>query len=84
MVKALLEYGMDVYGYDLLLSREEIEGFGVKAREELDGIKLDAVFLAVAHEQFRVLGEGELAKTIKGCPVVVNVKGINGGSSCTL
>lgn len=62
MVKALLEYRVDVYGYDPLLIREEIEGFGVKAREELDGMKPDCVILAVAHEQFRVLGEGELAK----------------------
>ena len=85
MVKALLEYRVDVYGYDPLLSREEIEGFGVKAREELDGAKPDAIILAVAHEQFRVLGEGELAKTIKGCPVVVDVKGVLGGNSnCTL
>jgi len=29
MVKALQEYRVDVYGYDPLLSREEIEGFGV-------------------------------------------------------
>ena len=34
------------------------------------------VTLAVAHEQFRVLGEGELAKIIKDCPVVVDVKGV--------
>jgi len=43
------------------------------------------VILAVAHEEFRVLEEGELAKTIKDCPVVVDVKGVLGGSSsCTL
>jgi hypothetical protein len=36
----LQEYRVDVYGYDPLLSREEIEGFGVKAQEELDGAKL--------------------------------------------
>ena len=39
MVKALQEYRVDVYGYDPLLSREEIEGFGVKAAGELDGVK---------------------------------------------
>ena len=39
MVKALQEYRVDVYGYDPLLSLEEIEGFGVKAREELNGAK---------------------------------------------
>jgi len=29
MVKELREFGVDVYGYDPLLSKEEIEGFGV-------------------------------------------------------
>jgi len=77
MVKALQEYRVDVYGYDPLLSREEIEGFGVKVREELNGAKPDCVILAVAHEQFRVLGDdGELARAIKDCPVVVDVKGV--------
>ena len=77
MVKALLEYRVDVYGYDPLLSREEIEGFGVKTVVELDEVKPDCLIMAVAHEQFRVLGDnGELAKTIKDCPVVVDVKGV--------
>ena len=31
MVKELKEFGVDDYGYDPLLSREEIERFGVKA-----------------------------------------------------
>ncbi len=84
MVKVLQEYSPDVYGYDSLLSREEIEGFGVKARGELDGAKPDCVILAVVHEQFKVLDEGELARAIKDCPVVVDVKGILRGSSCTL
>lgn len=79
MVKALKEYKVDVYGYDPLLSREEIEGFGVKA---LDGVKPDCVILAVAHEEFK--GTGEMAGAIKGCSVVVDVKGVLGGSSCTL
>jgi UDPglucose 6-dehydrogenase/UDP-N-acetyl-D-galactosamine dehydrogenase len=85
MVKALQEYKVDVYGYDPLLSKKEIEGFGVKAVEELTGAKPDAIVLAVAHEQFRILGEGELAKTIKHCPVVVDVKGVLKDSNiCTL
>jgi len=85
MVEALQEYRVDVYGYDPLLSRREIEGFGVKAVDELTGAKPDAIILAVAHEQFRILGEGELAKTMKDCPVVVDVKGVlKDSNNCTL
>ncbi len=42
MVKELKEFGVDVYGYDPLLSKEEIEGFGVKALDELN-VKVDCV-----------------------------------------
>ena len=31
MVKELKEFGVDIYGYDPLLSKEEFEGFGAKA-----------------------------------------------------
>ncbi|MDI6886585.1 MAG: nucleotide sugar dehydrogenase, partial [archaeon] len=31
MVKELKEFGVEIYGYDPLLDKEEIEGFGVKA-----------------------------------------------------
>lgn len=79
MVKALKEYRMDVCGYDPLLSRKEIEGFGVKVQ---DGVKPDCVIQAVAHEEFK--GAGEMAEAIKDCPVVVDVKGVLGGCSCTL
>lgn len=76
MVKVLQEYKVDVYGYDLLLSHKEIEGFGVKAVDMLEGAKPDVIILAVAHEQFRVLDDGVVAKTIKDCPVVVDVMGV--------
>jgi len=35
MVKELKEFGVTVYGYDPLLSKEEIEAFGVKALDDL-------------------------------------------------
>jgi len=35
MARALQEYRVDVYGYDPLLSREEIEGFGVKVLDDV-------------------------------------------------
>jgi len=81
IVKVLQEYKADVYGYDPLLSLKEIEGFGVKALEKLTAVKPDAIILAVAHGQFRILYEGELNKNIKDCPVVVDVKGVLKGDN---
>ena len=76
MVKALQEYKVDVYGYDPLLSRKEIEGFGIKAVERLSEIKIDCIILAVSHEQFRALDFTDLEKAMKNCPAIVDVKGV--------
>jgi UDPglucose 6-dehydrogenase/UDP-N-acetyl-D-galactosamine dehydrogenase len=51
MVKELKEFGIDIYGYDPLLSKEELEAFGVKALDNLD-VKMDCVIVAVAHDEF--------------------------------
>jgi len=48
------EFGVEAYGYDPLLSKEEIKGFGVNALDELDvKIKMDGVIVAVAHDEFK-------------------------------
>ena len=40
--------------YDPLLSKEEIEGFGVNALDNLDvKLKMDGVIVAVAHDEFK-------------------------------
>ena len=53
MVKELKEFGIDGYGYDPLLSKEEIEPFGVKnALDELN-VMVDCVIVAVAHNEFK-------------------------------
>ena len=52
MVKELKEFGIEVFGYDPLLSKEEIEAFGVKALDGLN-VKVDCVVVAAAHDEFK-------------------------------
>ena len=52
MVKELKEFGVNVYGYDPLLSKEEMEAFGVKVLDEFNVI-MDCVIMAVAHDEFK-------------------------------
>ena len=52
MLKELKEFGIKIYGYDPLLSKEGIEAFGVKSSAKLD-VKMDCVIVAVAHEEFK-------------------------------
>jgi UDPglucose 6-dehydrogenase/UDP-N-acetyl-D-galactosamine dehydrogenase len=54
MVKELKEFGVEAYGYDPLLSKEEIVKFGVNALDNLDvKVKMDGVIVAVAHDEFK-------------------------------
>ena len=52
MVKELKEFGIEAYGYDPLLSKEELEAFGVKALDNLD-VKMDCVIVALGHDEFK-------------------------------
>jgi len=61
IVKELKEFGVDVYGYDPLLSKEEIEAFDVKSLDELE-VKVDCVIGAVAHDEFRRMRLKDIAK----------------------
>ena len=75
IVKELKEFGIEVYGYDPLLSKKEIEGFGVKALDELN-VKADCVIVAVAHNAFREIALGDLKEMMNGNPVLVDVRGM--------
>ncbi len=77
MVKELKEFGVDVYGYDPMLSKEEIEGFGVKALDNLDvKLKMDGVIVAVAHDEFKRKTLDEIKKFMNDKPVVIDVRGM--------
>ncbi|MFA5294487.1 MAG: nucleotide sugar dehydrogenase [Methanoregulaceae archaeon] len=79
MIRVLKEFGVEVYGYDPLLSPAEIEGFGV---EPVDGLKdgMDALVVAVAHREFKDLSLEEIAGSMGERPVVVDVRGMYDGS----
>jgi len=80
MVKELKEFGVETYGYDPLLSKEEIKGFGVKALDNLDvKIKMDGVIVAVAHDEFRKMGFEDIGKFMNNKPIIVDVRGMFDG-----
>ena len=80
MVKELKEFGVEAYGYDPLLSKEEIEGIGVKALDNLDvKIKMDGVIVAVAHDEFKKMGLEDIGKFMNNKPIIVDVRGIFDG-----
>jgi len=78
MIRVLREFGVEVYGYDPLLSLDEVAGFGVEA---VDGLKdgMDALVIAVAHDQFRDIPLEDIVTLMGEAPVVVDVRGLYEG-----
>jgi UDPglucose 6-dehydrogenase/UDP-N-acetyl-D-galactosamine dehydrogenase len=82
MVKELKEFGVEVYGYDPLLSKEEIEAFGVNALDDMLQITdhcpkgVDCVIVAVAHDEFKKLKWEDLARMMNDKPVLIDVRGL--------
>jgi len=78
MVKELREFGVNVYGYDPLLSKEEIEAFGVNALDDFNVI-MDCVIVAVAHDEFKKIGLEDVSKFMNNKPIIVDVRGMFDG-----
>ena len=74
-MKELKEFGVEAYGYDPLLSKEEIGGFGVNALDNLNA-KMDGVIVAVAHDEFKKMKLGEIKKFMNDKPVLIDVRGM--------
>jgi|Deesub1362B_J571_1020462.scaffolds.fasta_scaffold00014_144 UDPglucose 6-dehydrogenase/UDP-N-acetyl-D-galactosamine dehydrogenase len=75
MIKELEEFSVDVYGYDPLLSKEEIEDLGVKALNGLN-VKVDCIIITVAHEEFKRMTLEDIKKIMNEKPVLVDVRRI--------
>ncbi len=73
MVQELKQFNIDVYGFDPLLSTEEIEAFDVKAVEHFDG-RYEGIVLAVHHDEFKKYHLEDLQHIMNDQPVLIDVK----------
>ena len=58
-----------------MLSKEEIEAFGVKSSANLD-VKMDCVIVAVAHNAFKEMKLEDVKKFTNDAPVLIDVRGM--------
>ena len=70
---------VDVYSYDPLLSKEEIEAFSVKALDDFNEKKMDCVIVAVAHDEFMRIKSEDLRRMMNNKPVLIDVRGVFDG-----
>lgn len=78
LIKELNEFGIDIFGYDPLLNIEEIERFGLKALDKLH-MKMDAVIITVAHNEFKNMNLDDIWKFLSDKPVLIDIRGIFDG-----
>ena len=87
IIKELKEFGIEIHGYDPLLSREEIEDFGVKTLDfsfstgflfskKKKCVKVDCVIVAVAHDEFKQMKLEDLTRMMNDIPVLIDVRGM--------
>ena len=75
MVKELEEFGVKIFGYDPLLRKEDIAEFGVEALDGLS-VNVDAVIIAVAHDEFKKIDLEDIKKFMNDKPVLIDVRGM--------
>jgi len=78
IVEGLKEFCIRVYGYDPLLSDDEIEGFGVRSYRGSDE-KMDDVIMTVLHNEFKEIGKEDLERFMDERAVLVDVRGMFAG-----
>ena len=75
VIKALREFGIEVYGYDPLVKDGEHE-LGIRFVKELnEAPRMDGVILALVHDVFKDISVDKLVNILKPPPVIIDVRG---------
>ncbi len=76
IVEGLNGFRCDLYGYDPLLSADEVADFGVKVVHNLGDVEVDCVVITVAHDAFKKIGLDKIKAFMKEKPILIDVRGL--------
>ncbi|MFW5928608.1 MAG: UDP binding domain-containing protein, partial [Thermoplasmatota archaeon] len=78
LIKELHEYDIDVYGYDPLLSEEEVKSFDVEPVKDIDNLEfdVDSFVFTVSHDEFKSISINNLKALTNNNPLLVDVRGM--------
>ncbi len=75
-IKELKEYKCELYGYDPLLTKEEIESFGIQAVDTFNGVKVDCFIVTVIHDEFKEISTDQFkTASMDKQPILIDVRG---------
>jgi UDP-N-acetyl-D-glucosamine/UDP-N-acetyl-D-galactosamine dehydrogenase len=75
IIKELKEYQCEIYGYDPMISKEEIEKFGIKYLDDLNRIQVDCIIITVIHDIFKTISLDNLIGIMNNNPILIDVRG---------
>lgn len=73
-IQKLKRKGVEVFGYDPLLSKNEVEKFGIKYIKNLSSFKGDGIILAIIHQPFEKISLTYLCKLMTNPPILIDIK----------
>ena len=76
IVEGLNGFRCDLYGYDPLLSADEVADFGVKVVHNFGDVEVDCVVITVAHDAFKKIGLDKIKAFMKERPSLIDVRGL--------
>jgi UDP-N-acetyl-D-galactosamine dehydrogenase len=76
IVEGLNGFRCDLYGYDPLLSADEVADFGVKVVHDLGDVEVDCVVITVAHDAFKKIGLDKIKAFMEERPILIDVRGL--------
>ena len=74
MIKELQDFGVDVYGYDPVLSKEQMRTFNITVLDELS-IQVDCIIIAALHDEFKDMTVTDFKNIMDDKPVFIDVRG---------
>ena len=75
IIRELKDFKCELYGYDPLLNKEQINNFGIKIVNNLIDIKVDCVIITVIHDAFNTMKIDELKEIMGDKPILIDVRG---------
>jgi len=75
IIKELKEFQCEIYGYDPMISKDEIENFGITNVDNLNKIQVDCIIITVIHDIFKTISLDNLIAIMKNNPILIDVRG---------
>jgi UDPglucose 6-dehydrogenase/UDP-N-acetyl-D-galactosamine dehydrogenase len=75
IIKELKEFHCDLYGYDPMIGKDQVEKFGIKNVENLNKIQVDCIIITVVHDVFKTMSLDSLMNLMKNNPILIDVRG---------